>query len=273
VKAGERYKVRVADASDANIFGGYNLNTGALIDEGVNSIGKTTITELANGWYKLTLLSNQATVARYACISLLQDSYTAGDSLSYVGDGTSGIYIWGAQLEELSYATSYIPTSGVIATRLADSVSGAGDVNTFNSTEGVLYVETAAIGDTGVFEVISLSDGSADNIVAVLYRNTTNDFTAVVKSGGTTSMIKTIALADATDFIKVAVSYKLNEFKLYVNGVLELTDTSGNTPIGLNTLQLTDGNGTSNKFKGKVKDLRVYNTALTDAELIELTTI
>ena len=209
----------------------------------------------------------------------LNTSNTTGEENFYAvdfrGSGTlSELIIWGANAtNDQDYATSYIPTSGAIATRLADVITGAGDVTTFNSTEGVLYAEMAALANTTSFEVISLSNGSSSDIVGFVYRNTTNSFTASVKSGGSTSLSKTITLADATEFIKVAISYKLNEFKFYINGVLEFTDTAGNTPIGLNTLQFTDGNGTSNKFKGKVKSVITFDTALTDAELECLTTI
>ena len=59
------------------------------------------------------------------------------------------LLIWGAQVEALPYATSYIPTSGQIATRLADSVTGAGDSTTFNSTEGTLYFEGSTLVNGG----------------------------------------------------------------------------------------------------------------------------
>ena len=51
------------------------------------------------------------------------------------------MYIYGAQLEELSYATSLIPTYGAVRTRLQDTVTGAGTSSDFNSTEGVLFAE------------------------------------------------------------------------------------------------------------------------------------
>ena len=51
------------------------------------------------------------------------------------------VYIYGAQVEELSYATSYIPTYGAVRTRLQDSVTGAGTSSDFNSVEGVLFAE------------------------------------------------------------------------------------------------------------------------------------
>jgi hypothetical protein len=178
--------------------------------------------------------------------------------------------IWGAQVEALSYPTSYIPSNGSQTTRNQETCINA--TPEINSEEGTLYFEGSVLANTSTFEVISLSDGSLSNILGLVYRNVLNQFSAVVKSGGSTSLSKTITLADATDTIKVAISYKLNDFKFYLNGVLIIADTSGNTPIGLNTLNFADGNGTSNKFFGNTKDLQVYTKALSDAELIKLTT-
>ena len=53
-------------------------------------------------------------------------------------------YIWGAQLEQQSYATSYIPTNGATNTRLQDIANNSGNSTLINSTEGVLYAEIAA---------------------------------------------------------------------------------------------------------------------------------
>ena len=271
------YKVTKTGASQPYLT--YNLGltattTRSIYARTVSGTGTATLlshNSNTNNTFTLTEQWQRFELSDTASSSGLTTFYAA----DFRGSGTLTEYIiWGANAtNDQDYATSYIPTNGVIATRLEDAVTGAGDVNTFNDSEGVLYAEMAAIADTGDFEVISLSDGSTSNIIGFVYRNTTNEFTAVVKSGGSTAMSKTIALADATDFIKVAVSYKLNEFKFYVNGVLEFADTTGNAPIGLNTLHLTDGNGVSNKFKGKVKSVITFDTALTDAELECLTTI
>ena len=277
-KAGERSVLSFGGLGlyGNNEFVQYDLINGTAINTGTTNNATVSIESYGNGWYRCVATYTAAGTSGLVLVML--DQLYAGNpnqatGQTYQGDGASGLYVYGAQVEVLSYPTSYIPTSGAIATRLADSVTGAGDATTFNSTEGVLYAEVAILGDTGVFEVISLSNGSTSDIVGFVYRNTTNDFSASVKSGGSTSLSRTITLADATDFIKVAISYKLNEFKFYINGVLEFTDTSGNTPISLNTLQFTDGNGTSNKFKGKVKALAVFNEALTDSELECLTKI
>lgn len=77
---------------------------------------------------------------------------------------------------------------------------------------------------------------------------------------------------DITIKSKIALKYKQNDFALWINGAEVLTDLSGITPTGLNVLQFNTGAG-GDIFCGKCKDLRVYNTALTDAELQALTTL
>ena len=72
-----------------------------------------------------------------------------------------------------------------------------------------------------------------------------------------------------TLYNKIAVKWKLNDFALWVNGVEVLTDSSGAAPIGLNRLGFD--NASTAIFLGKVKQLQVYDTALTDEQLLQLT--
>ncbi len=93
---------------------------------------------------------------------------------------------------------------------------------------------------------------------------------AVVKSSNTTQANMTFVLADETNFVKVGFKYKANDFALWVNGVEVATDTSGLSPIGLNNLAFNDGE--SNDFFGKTKNIQAFNTALSDSDLLSLTT-
>ena len=77
-----------------------------------------------------------------------------------------------------------------------------------------------------------------------------------------------------TDTLKIAYKWKSGDFALWINGVESgsLSDTFSITTNTLSELAFDDGGG-SDLFYGRIRDLRVYDTALTDAELTALTTL
>jgi hypothetical protein len=182
------------------------------------------------------------------------------------------LLIWGAQLEQLSYATSYIPTNGSTVTRLADVCNNSGSSDLINSTEGVLYAEISALANDGTNRAISISDNTTSNVVRFYYSVTDNRIVGNVKSSGTNVFNYNNVLTDATDFLKIAISYKANDFKMYVNGTEVSTDTSGSVPTGLNELAFDNG-ASADDFYGNVKCVAVFKEALSDTELQKLTTI
>ena len=223
-----------------------------------------TSENLGNGWYRISLktkLSGSDSINTYVNQSTQQ---------SETGNGTSGIYIQNAQLE-LGYATSYIPTQGSAVTRIAETCTGAGNDQVINSTEGVLYAEISALADDGTKRYISLSDGTNNNDVRI-YFDLSNNISVLSKVGGNTQVFLNTNLYTQTEFNKIAFKYKENDFALWINGVEVATDLSGvtNTTGTLNQLAF---NGNLLPFYGKTKDLQVFTTALTDAELQALTTI
>jgi hypothetical protein len=181
------------------------------------------------------------------------------------------IYIWGAQLEEGSYATSYIPTSGSTVTRNEELFTRTGIGDLINSAEGVLFVEFAALANDGTNRQISLSDGTVDNRVTVSISSVSNEVAGQVRSGGGLSMSKSNAMTQ-TDFNKVAIKWKVNDFAIWLNGTEVKTDASGAAPIGLKQLSFDKGDGLLNDFFGKIRQLQVYKTALSDTQLGDLTT-
>jgi hypothetical protein len=191
------------------------------------------------------------------------------------GATLSEVIIWGAQLEQQSYATSYIPTSGSTVTRNQDVCTNGGSLATINSTEGVLYAEIAVLSADNINRYISLSNGTDDNSISFHFRNNVNNqIRVILKSGNVNQFDFTYNPSGSTDFAKVAFKYKVNDFALWVNGIEISTDTSGITfPIDtLNRLSFDDANGGS-KFFGKTKALAVWKEALSDSELQSLTTI
>jgi len=184
------------------------------------------------------------------------------------------VYIYGAQIEQQTYATSYIPTSGATVTRNQDVCTNGGSLASINSTEGVLYAEIAALTDGGTFRGISLNDGTTNNnnVIRIYCASADNRITIIIRANGSLIFNYSHTLTSITDFNKIAIKYKQNDFSLWVNGVNIHTETTGNTPIGLNELLFNNGLGTET-FYGKTKALAVWKEALTGSELQSLTTI
>ena len=184
--------------------------------------------------------------------------------------GTGSLYAWGAQMEEGSYPTSYIKTSGSTVTRNQETYTKTGISDLINSEEGVLFAEMAALSNDGTIRYLSINDGTSNNRVTFLYYSSNTNIRVIVSSGGTNVMDKNSGVSSTLDFHKVAIKWKENDFAFWLDGVKVQTDTSGLAPIGLNTLSF-DVAGSGNFF-GKVKQLQVFKTALSDSELATLTT-
>jgi len=194
-------------------------------------------------------------------------------SMGIAGVSGADISVYGFQLEGLvSYATSYIPTSGSAVTRSADAANNAGNSDLINSTEGVLYAEIASLTTSNDDErTISLSDGTNINTVRLQFNSLTNNIRVFVGDGSTQANMNT-TITDITDFNKLAFKYKVNDFALWINGVEVLTDTSGTTFSSgtLNKLGFVRGDN-SEYFYGNIKSVMVFKEALTDLELEKLT--
>lgn len=189
--------------------------------------------------------------------------------VKYSGQSNRGFICTGFQLEAGSYPTSYIPTTGIAETRLADNCYGAGDSNLFNDSEGVLYAEIQVDVDGGF---ISLNGATSSNRVTLYFHKTDKRILAISSSSGVAQAYMNYYFpTNMPNKIKVAFKYKENDFALWVNGVELLTDNIGLSSIGLQTLDFSFNGG--NNFYGKCKDIRIYNEILTDTKLATLTSL
>ena len=235
-------------------YASFNLQDGYVFD--VQSATTAEIIKLSNGWYRCVINGNIS--SSKLNIILLNDTNEV-----YQGDGTSGIYVWGAMFESNSVASSYIPTNGSTVQRAAETCNGSGNSEVFNSSEGVLYAEISALAAAPT-RVITIGDGTNDNRIQFYYNssnvlnvNVINVFSQVTGFSYN---------GDSNTPNKVALKYKVNDFSFWVNGFKIAVDTNGITPVGLNRLNFDNGVGGSD-FYGKTKEIGYYDTALTDEEL------
>ena len=231
---------------------------------GFSQGGQGQFVTITNEWQRYDITTNANGTTEYPRIQF---------------SGSGSLYAWGFQTEQQSFATSLIPTNGSVQTRLAETASRSGLGDLINSQEGVLYAEISALANTNVNTqvAISLSDGTDDNrvLIGILHSTTIYRIFVNVRLAGVVqdSLLLNFGAVEPT-FKKCAVKYKQNDFALWIDGVEVATATTGNTfsENTLNSLRFDRGDG-GQDFYGKIKDLRVYKIALTDAQLTTLTTI
>lgn len=187
VKAGEIPSIGVYPAG-GSAGAKYNVSTGALIanDAGITS----TITSIGNGWYRISATYTYSTSGSVACRLYLMNPGT-----SFTGTGTSGIYIWGAQLEQGTVATNYIKTTASSNPR-STSVSDLSGNNNTGTVSSLSYANIDTFNFNGTSNYISdstLSFTTVDNNTTILcwaWPDSTgpvNSYTGLVAFGGRAS--------------------------------------------------------------------------------------
>jgi hypothetical protein len=242
------------DAS-ASAQGWFDIQNGVL---GTIPSGHTgTIENFGNGWYRCTFKKNTAVTPAYFQIGLVD---TDGFS-SPTSNGSS--YIWGAQLEASSYATSLINTTSSSATRVADACSKTGISSLIGQTSGAFMID------------VDLK--SRLNYTYFLINNTTSNYigiginvnSIVFEVVSAAVLQSSISLSNsATGRFKIAGAYANNDFVLYINGTQVGTDTSGSVPA---TNQVDLYYNATNTIQ--YNEVVLFPTRLTNAELASLTTI
>jgi len=247
----------------------YNFANDQFEDNTISgNAAKCESISMINDWKLLKVpVHSSVTNTRF---NIYQGSKSGNQLVGTIGQS---YFIKLAQLEELSFCTSYIPTSGSTETRVQETCTNAGNVDTFNSTEGVLYAEIAALADDSTNRRITISDGTTNNRMCIGFSNAPNKIKYFLISSNVSQVNQDVSVSDITQSNKIAFKFKTNDFKLYMNGSLISSDTSGNTfsTNTLNVIKFAGYTGTTQEFYGKVKSLATYNRALTDTELYTIT--
>jgi hypothetical protein len=204
----------------------------------------------------------------FTATSTTSNQIRIGFNISTIGDSVA---IWGAQLEEGAYPTSYIPTTIGTSTRIADAVSKTGISDLINSEEGVFFIEFKTLSETGTFRQFNLSKDSGNRIyISKRGDNGKVEFRMANPSG---NLNFSFVENTTNDFVKVAFRYGLNDFAVFINGVNKNVTSTGNVFASgtLNTLQFDSP--LSQPFFGKVKQLALFPTPLSNDQCIALTTL
>jgi len=265
-KAGELAAVQLTFGSGAFStlpYCNFNVSTGVA---GTPSNCTATVVALGGGWYRCSITATaNATASANGVISLARDN-TETRLPSFSSDN-NGVYLWGAQVEAASYASSYIPTTTGSATRAVDSLT----------VTGVSGLTTHSV--FAEWEVVVLGASATDQRALAINDGTTSNRTLVWASNGVPGMqVKAASSFSASinigsafavgDRIRVAGRIAENDMQAARNGTLGTADTSAALPTGLSQIEFNNGGVPT---FGYLRRAALWTRALSDSELTAVT--
>ena len=236
----------------------FNLLTGTVISNGAQ-VTASSITAFGNGWYRVSVTATSTDVT-----TTLINYAPAGDQF----------LMWGAQLEQGAFSTSYIPTTTAAATRASDvaSMTGANFSDWYNQVEGTLVAEFGPYGNGGPsknFGVVDINNGTSANIIRLFAGSTVSPVFAVTVGTVTQAYISSGTITP-TDISKIAASYKADDFARSVNGAVAATDSSGTVPA-VNRMLIGAGQIGVGELNGHLRSFAYYPKRLSNTALPALT--
>jgi len=244
-----------------NTIGLRSISSGTLINYDLDAETSTGgfIENVGGGWFRIGFSYTAASTSESIYI------YPLGTG-TRTGNGVDGVYVWGAQLEAGSYVSSYIPTTTAAVTRVMDAALKTGISSLIGQTEGVLFWEGIVTQQT---DIIAINRSTVNGVYITkgtgnLYRCSIYNSSNIITLNDTTVR---------TTNTKIALAYKSGDSALFVNGVKVATSASAITFSGaLSEIRLND-NYLIGTAPQSANQIITFNTRLSDAQCIELTTL
>jgi hypothetical protein len=271
VKAGGYSKVGIRESAATGANATFNLSTGALISQGNGGTG--AISSVGNGWYRISMSSAASGTSFIYTIYVLDNAYTSGDPSSYTftGDGASGLYLYGAQLEAGSFATSYIPVGATTAgaTRNADVASVSTQAFPYGATEGTVVINASVltVSNPNTAMLYSFYADASNFINSFIWSGAPSTPRGTVTSpAGADQANLTAGTVSANTAFKTAFGFKASDFGFSLNGSAASTDGTGTMPSTSAKLELgAQASGTL--LSGHIRQITYLPRRISNTEL------
>jgi hypothetical protein len=256
-KQGERKNIGIGNASEA-AYAVFDLSNGTLVSiSGLGGVlSNAKIQSIGDGWYRISVENNRASLSGFGIV-------TANDlgQVSYLGDGTSGVYIWGAQIEAGAYATSYIPTTSASVTRNADVIS-RGNIFTnglVTASGGTWFVDIRnnRVLTRDTFGGLEVTNSATTSRIIIYNTGGTNRISIFITGAG-------VVFVTTSDTAKLAIKWNGTTADVFQNGIKVVSNVALTT-TQFQILQATAG------VPFNINSMALFPTPLTDGECSMLT--
>lgn len=253
-------KANTATTATINVYDGstdrsvtLTFSSGAITTNGTGITG--AVMNLGNGWFRL--------VANFASFA------TTAVNVQFLVTGSTSYYIWGAQLEAGTEASTYIRTTTAAVTRVAENTVKSSISNLIGQTEGTILIEVL-MNNLSNKALFAIDTGATTNFIRAIVLNTNAVRYSVRVNNVDTNLGTSSVLALGRN--KIALAYKSGDWALYVNGVQASTSATTLFPVGT----LSQFSFTSAVFgytTDYLNQAAIIKRRLTNAELAAITTL
>jgi len=263
-KASERSWIQLecGDNFTAGSTAYFNLSNGTIGTVGAGATA--SIQSMGNGWYRCVVV---ATPTLTTSNGFYVNIATANGTRFYAGDGTSGVFLWGAQVEVGSFATSYIPTTTGSLARSADvcSITGADFTGFTKLGEGSVVVH----GDSYQGTTPAFCQFSNDTNGARSFNFQRNSSTGALEHSDSGAGVMTISASPSFPVKFGAARSQALGIRVFYNGVGGTI--SAFTTNGLQTRMLIGNSGIGLPLNGCIRSIKHFKKRLSSEKMQILT--
>ena len=238
-------------STGANKGYGFNLTSGETFSVGgITDAPQFNITDVGDGWYRCEIYNVGTTASQVYVLN--STSYG-----SFAGDGSSGIYLWSAQLEPGTTATDYVRTVDVVGK----------DYQWYEPTEGTVFVEADNQHGLSSGDLYAFSNGNnVDPRIAVARTSSTNILSRYYSGSLQADLTTTVGSS-----FSHATGYGYNYFSAAADGTLVTPDTTGNVPSPITKLHFKYPTSSGPTWNSHIKRLTYWPRRQSDSTLQVIT--
>ena len=287
--------LRPQGVGSGKAFANFDLQNGTILGSGGVDYDDSSITSFGDGWYRISLTLDL--LSAYGLGIYLIKGTTATELPNFTADGTSGFYLWGAQVNAGATLTPYVRTGATAQTspvllpaglttgrditgvNLFENVRKQGALNLDGNSWAEVHDNESLDFGTGSFTLEAwarakyVSQGSAVNAIFTLGGDSTSNEAIYINSS---PAIKFEYNGDTTgtgtetegDWVHIVGTYDETNATLYINGSQNAQNTRTAADI-TNTLvkQIGRDSTTFRYYNDQIAQPRIYNRALTAEEV------